>query len=393
MHHRRLVSALLCACLTWLSGCSQVTALPPTAKATPGAPVTAASTSTPLPTQTPLPTASPVPSLTPTDNPTATPLPVLAGSARLNQLVWSLDGGFLASATSDGAMLLDAGTLKVIARFDKGTWVNDVAFMPMRSGAAPRLITLARSGDMAVWDIDTGKQVVAFHNNAGSDTTFTGLALSPDGRWLAAGGSDAVVRVWNMAAGQLARRLKGLSGAVTSLAFSPDSRTLAAGAQTDCAANVVIAAWDIATGAPREAPSAVPSTVNAVAYSPDGKVLASAGADGVVNLRPLAGGDGLDLYAHSAEITTLAYSPDGKEIASGGADHAVFVWDTVSGQQISDLQGHGDTVTGLAYQPGTDQLISGSADGDVRLWQPEAGQLLLRLMLFSPLNTQITACQ
>ena len=57
------------------------------------------------------------------------------------------------------------------------------------------------------------------------------VAISPDGRFVAAGSYDSVVRIWDVASGELVERLKGYKNVVCSVAISPDGRGLVSGSR------------------------------------------------------------------------------------------------------------------------------------------------------------------
>jgi WD40 repeat protein len=54
-----------------------------------------------------------------------------------------------------------------------------------------------------------------------------GVAYSPDGRWVASGGEDNTVKLWDAQTGALVRTSRGHTSVVSRVAFSPDSQRLA----------------------------------------------------------------------------------------------------------------------------------------------------------------------
>ena len=102
------------------------------------------------------------------------------------------------------------------------------------------------------------------------------VAISPDGRTLAAAADDGTISLWDVATRRrLGRPLAGHDGAVHDVAFSPDGKRLASGGDDG-----TVRLWDVAD-ASTDRPSAPParrSAINGVAFSPDGTTLASAAA-------------------------------------------------------------------------------------------------------------------
>src|SRR5207253_3534342 len=113
-----------------------------------------------------------------------------------------------------------------------------------------------------VWDALIGHELLALEGDTAHHdgwASSTAVAFSPDGKLLAAAGSDNTVRLCDTATGREFRTLRH-AGQIGSIAFSPDGQRLAS---TD---KSVVRIWDIASGQELRA-----LTLNAyvIAFSPD----------------------------------------------------------------------------------------------------------------------------
>ncbi|NLX08739.1 MAG: protein kinase [Chloroflexi bacterium] len=198
------------------------------------------------------------------------------------------------------------------------------------------------------------------------------VAYSPDGAWLAAGGRDGEIVLWDMRAERpTAQRITTGSG-INSLVFSPDSRLLITGS-----ADGTVSRLEIETGEPVGEPlSGHEDAVWGVAVSPDGTRIASASGDGTIRLWDTATGEpvGEPLEGHDDMVYTVAFSPDGRILASGSADNTIRLWDVATGERIGRaLTGHTNWVWRVAFSPDGSILASGSADNTIRFWNPDDG--------------------
>ena len=97
-----------------------------------------------------------------------------------------------------------------------------------------------------LWDVATGELLVTLSGHADEAPYMDGVwsvAYSPDGSTLASGGNDDTVRLWDVATGGLLATLRGHTKGITSVAYAPAGGTLASGGYD----NNEVRFWDIAS--------------------------------------------------------------------------------------------------------------------------------------------------
>ncbi len=95
------------------------------------------------------------------------------------------------------------------------------------------------------------------------------VKFSADGRILATGGGDGVVKLWDTATWKELCNLKGHEGGITSLAFSPDGKLLAS------ADRYSVKLWDVPNRRELSELSKQLKGGNSVAFAPQGCILAT----------------------------------------------------------------------------------------------------------------------
>ncbi|MGW2960552.1 nSTAND1 domain-containing NTPase [Streptomyces sp. NPDC001220] len=226
------------------------------------------------------------------------------------------------------------------------------------------------------------------------DTRYAGaeaLALSPDGRTVAADYDDRTIQLLDITdparPKQLGEPLKGHTGYVNALVFSPDGRTLASGS-----ADGTVRLWDVsdrsrakALGGPLRGHL---GPINTLAYSPDGATLASGSDDDTVRLWNVSDPAratrlGAALTGHTEAVVSLTFSRDGRTLASGGNDNTVRLWNVSSpssthpiGQSMSP---NAKTGNFLSFSPKSNMLGVSSGADTVRLWSLDVDRAVSRI--------------
>src|SRR5262249_28738274 len=150
------------------------------------------------------------------------------------------------------------------------------------------------------------------------------------------------------------------AGPVSSIAFSPDGKFLAAGG-SDTAVKI----WSLQTRADVRSLRGHTDWIGSVAFSKDGRYLISAGVDRSVKLWEFLGEDNSSDFGHSRGLSTVAVSADGKWLATSADDRTVKVWDAVTGQERHTFPARSEEILSLAFSADAKLLIAGGVDGKI----------------------------
>lgn len=191
------------------------------------------------------------------------------------------------------------------------------------------------------------------------------LAWSPDGAYLASGGSDNCIRIWDAATGRAILSFPAPWG-IYALAWSPDGRRLASGGGH---AGHHLTIWNPWTGEKMAQCGRPEQAIHAVAWDSTGNRLASVGDDNTVRVWSGATGRELASRAVAGCARALAWRPTGGGWTYGDAQGAVHVWDEVPDTDTTLLPGDGVTVDGLAWSPDGAHLALESSQSLVRVWR------------------------
>ena len=214
----------------------------------------------------------------------------ILNTSGINDIQYSPDGTRLAVASSIGVWLYD-----------------------MNSDKEPALLTTDRPGAFSV-------------------------SFSPDGKTLASGCEDGLVRLWDVNTGKNKRTFimkQGMQyGEVSNVLFNRNGDTLLSSSIYE------INLWDVVTNTHKQNFSGGVQRFGRIAFNADAVIIAKHDNNTIRLLDAATGKEKKILKGHTRNVKSVAFSPDRRTLASGSWDRTVRLWDVTTGRHKRTLKGH-----------------------------------------------------
>jgi WD40 repeat protein/DNA-binding Xre family transcriptional regulator len=348
---------------------------------------------------------------------TRKPIAIFSGHLdRVRSLSYSANGQLLASSSDDRTIRIwDCNRKELITVLtkhqDKVRWV---IFHPDQH----TLISASQDNQICLWDVNgsEAKLIKSFSLLENEGNLLRAIAISPDGKLLASGTDDGIVRFWNLETGQFTQSLSNNHNHwIRSLAFSPNGDKIASASEdtTICISDVKtgkhlhtlrghsggvwsiafhpklpwllsgemgfnVRIWNYESGECLRVAQGYSQDIKAITYSPGGKVLAMGTNQGNVYLKDsLDGETKSEIPTYSGNILSLAYSHDNQILIGGSDDAKLYIWDTFNNNRMmTNLAEHKNWIRTVAYSSDGKLIATGSDDKTVKLWDADSYKLL-----------------
>lgn len=329
----------------------------------------------------------------------------------ITQIVWSPDSLLLATgsldstvkiwAASDGQLLNSMIVATNLSPPEDRAAVFSVGWDP----TGTKLVFGAyEDGTVRIWDQTTlnspemmmpGNVPGVLYGHGGGVISFS---WHPNGNFLASGGEDGTVRIWDVGTGQAIEVIQTSTETVYSVAWSPDGSQLAYGGEDGVLHIVAVSELAPVDGSDSNAcaeqqqdcatPARTQDQVYSVVWSPDGSMIAISGGEigcddiptGRFPVRIFSATTGQitkHLLGMTCTSSGLDWSPDGQKLVSFNVAQSIaYIWDVPSENLILTVPFESQGMFSVNWSPNSNLIASAFPGDGIIIWDCSTGQIV-----------------
>jgi WD40 repeat protein len=234
------------------------------------------------------------------------------------------------------------------------------------------VLTISQQGQVSQWTGSDFQQEAPLPQigETTSSARVTAYQFSPDGRLLAAGSTNGVLQIWDLARRARGRQWTNTTSGVAPVGFFAGGSKLLTYSGCDNLLHV----WDLQTGLETQSWQA-PAQFNTAALTPDEGSCLALGYGGDVVFRNLADQSQKQVELDALEAVAAGYSPDGKRFAVASDLGYARVWDAATWRQVANLGGFLNGAHTVSFSPDGKRLAIASDNKEaVKLWDTDGWQ-------------------
>lgn len=249
--------------------------------------------------------------------------------------------------------------------------LNHAAFS-MAISANGELVAIGSEDSVNLFDV-ADKELIRKLDHVDSLYNYA-AAISPDGKWIAAGSQAGQVSVWNVADGTKIKTWNDRPGTVEDIQFSFDGRFLTTAGNDHKVVVRETTSWNIVRTLLATAPG-----VRSTTFSNDLSLLAAGGHPSVciwdLDQLPL---DTTVVDVNGVMYDSLSFSPDGDHFAVIG-NNKIYIFDPDKGEVKNEILSQAPQC--LAFSPDSKMLAVGTYRNTIELWNPITSEKIDELAL------------
>ena len=207
--------------------------------------------------------------------------------------------------------------------------------------------------------------------------------VEPNNEWFASGGADRIVKIWDLASGQLKLSLTGHISAVRAVKVSPRHPYLFSAGE-----DKQVKCWDLEQNKVVRHYHGHLSAVQDMALHPTLDILVTCARDSTARVWDMRTKAQIFCFSgHRDTVASVVCQSSNPQVVTGSHDSTIRLWDLSAGKSACTLTNHKKSVRSLALHPTLNMFASGSTD-NIKLWKLPNGDFMQNL---SGQNTMINS--